>query len=242
MTIRIFQRGFNFSQDGPGNRLVYHLHGCNIHCPWCSNPEGFEPNSVTVQTVDELVEEVLCSRMMFFEGGGVTLTGGEVTVQFDAVKELLTKLHAARVNTCIETNGICERLPQLFDVLDLLIMDIKHYDPVFHKQITGASNKTTICNITEAIRRQQPLSLRIPLIGGFNASDQDAKGFVRLFQELQLPANVSLELLPYHEYGRAKYEKLGIPYPMDDRAKVSAKQVHAFRMILENAGYQTIVT
>ena len=242
MNIRIFQRGFNFSQDGPGNRLVYHLSGCNIHCPWCSNPEGFDRNSSTVYTVDALTEEVLRSRMMFFDGGGVTLTGGEVTVQLDSAKELLTRLHAAGINTCIETNGICERLPELFDVLDLLIMDIKHYDPAFHKKVTGLSNEITVNNISEAIRKHQPLNLRIPLIGGFNTSDQDAKGFVRLFRDLQLPADVPLELLPYHEFGRAKYEKLGMLYPMDDGAKVSSKQLHSFRRVLESAGFMTIVT
>ena len=40
MTIEYFQKGFNYNQDGPGNRLVYHLAGCNMRCPWCSNPEG----------------------------------------------------------------------------------------------------------------------------------------------------------------------------------------------------------
>ena len=91
--IRIFQKGFNFSQDGPGNRLVYHLQGCNLRCPWCSNPEGLALEGGTPCSIAELVAEVQRSRMMFFDGGGVTLTGGEVTLQFPAVKEFLTQLH-----------------------------------------------------------------------------------------------------------------------------------------------------
>lgn len=74
MELRVFQRGFNFSQDGPGNRLVFHLQGCNLRCPWCSNPEGLTMEGGWVATPEALSEEAIRSRLMFFEGGGVTLT------------------------------------------------------------------------------------------------------------------------------------------------------------------------
>lgn len=85
--LKLIQKGFNYSQDGSGNRLVYHLQGCNMHCPWCSNSEGLSFDGVMMhrknQTsgriktklscveyhVKELVDEVLRSRRMFFEGG-----------------------------------------------------------------------------------------------------------------------------------------------------------------------------
>lgn len=238
--LRIFQKGFNFSQDGPGNRLVYHLQGCNLRCPWCSNPEGLSPDGGTVYTVDAVVEEVLRSRMLFFEGGGVTLTGGEVTVQFEPVRELLTRLHEAGIHTCIETNGICPRLPELFPVLDLLIMDIKHYDPEKHRQVTGASNAVTVDNIRAALEAGQELALRIPLIGGFNASPEDAEGFVKLLSGLE--GTFTLELLPYHEYGRDKYAMLGLNYLMGPEAKVSPERLREFTAILKAGGLFLIKT
>ena len=90
MTIEYFQKGFNYNQDGPGNRLVYHLAGCNMRCPWCSNPEGVaagRPGNRR-EDVEKIAEAVIAAKPMFFDGGGLTLTGGEATVQFDAVKEV----------------------------------------------------------------------------------------------------------------------------------------------------------
>ncbi len=238
--MRIFQKGFNFSQDGPGNRLVYHLQGCNLRCPWCSNPEGLAFQGGKEYTVDAVVDEVLRSRIMFFDGGGVTLTGGEVTLQFDAVKELLTKLHNKGIHTCIETNGISPRLPELFPVLDLLIMDIKHWDPQKHKSVTGASNTQTLQNIQKALDAKQPLALRIPLIGGFNASLEDAKAFAALLGNL--PGDFTLELLAYHEYGKDKYKSLGLDYTMGPEAKISRQQLTAYTEILKAAGLSVIKT
>ena len=108
--MRIFQKGFNFSQDGPGNRLVYHLQGCNLHCPWCSNPEGLSVRGGEEYTVNALVEEVLRSRMMFFEGGGVTLTGGEPMMQPEACLEIARAAHAAGKNVWCYTGFTFEAL------------------------------------------------------------------------------------------------------------------------------------
>ena len=132
----ILQKGFNYSQDGPGNRLVYHLQGCNFRCKWCSNPESMEKVSSQAKnyTVDELADEVSRSRMMFFDGGGVTFTGGEATVQADELIELLKLLKSNGVHTCIETNGSSERLSEIADYVDYLIVDMKHYDDEQHRK------------------------------------------------------------------------------------------------------------
>lgn len=240
--LHIFQKGFNFSQDGPGNRLVYHLQGCNLRCPWCSNPEGLARIGATGYEINDLVAEVLRSKLMFFDGGGVTLTGGEVTMQFDAVQEFLTRLHETGIHTCIETNGICKRLPELFPVLDLLIMDIKHYDPALHQNVTGLPNHFTIENIAAAIRAEQKLALRIPLIGGFNAEETDAHGFATLLTELGVAGNATVELLAYHEYGKDKYASLGMEYTMTEQARVTKAQVQSYTEILEAAGLTVIHT
>ena len=71
-SLYVFRKGFNYSQDGPGNRLVYHLKGCNLRCPWCSNPEGMDfarPGDAAV-TTEDLVARALRSKPMFFDGGG----------------------------------------------------------------------------------------------------------------------------------------------------------------------------
>lgn len=240
--LRVFQKGFNFSQDGPGNRLVYHLQGCNLRCPWCSNPEGLDINGGKEYSTEELMEEVKRSSLMFFDGGGVTLTGGEVTMQFAGTKEFLTSLHRENIHTCIETNGICRQLPELFPVLDLLIMDVKHYDSAVHKTVTGLPNDFTIQNITAALDAAQPLALRIPLIGGYNASEEDARGFAALFTGLGVPGKATVELLAYHEYGKSKYEKLGMTYTMTENARVSREQIRVYTEILEAAGLTVIKT
>jgi pyruvate formate lyase activating enzyme len=240
--LHVFQKGFNFSQDGPGNRLVYHLQGCNLRCPWCSNPEGLALTGGKEYSIDELMEEVQRSKLMFFDGGGVTLTGGEVTMQFSTVKEFLTRLHQEGIHTCIETNGICKRLPELFPVLDLLIMDVKHHDPAIHAAVTGLPNHFTLENIEAALAAGQPLALRIPLIGGFNASEADAHAFAALFQQLGVPGKATVELLTYHEYGKDKYASLGMDYTMTADAKVSREQLRVYKEILETAGLTLINT
>ena len=240
--MRIFQKGFNFSQDGPGNRLVYHLQGCNLRCPWCSNPEGLVSDCGEERSIEDLVAEVNRSKLMFFDGGGVTLTGGEVCMQFSQLRALLSALHREGIHTCIETNGIHPNLPVLFPDLDLLIMDIKHYDPAIHKAVTGAENRLTQQNIVAALASEQALALRIPLIGGFNADVQDAHGFARLLTELGVPGKATVELLPYHEYGKDKYVRLGLPYTMGPKAKVTRQQVQAVKAVLEEAGICVICT
>ena len=238
----LFQKGFHYNQDGPGNRLIYHLQGCNLRCPWCSNPEGLSFEGGTGHSVASLVDEVKRSRPMFFDGGGLTLTGGEVTCQADAALRLLRETHGMGVSTCIETNGISERLPEFFPFLDLLIMDVKHHDPETHRAVTGAPNGRTLANLACALQSGVKTLVRIPLIGTFNASKADARAFAAIFRSVKEYGDLAVELLTYHEYGRTKYEKLGLPYTMGADAFVSADAFRRFSDILRDADIKLIKT
>lgn len=201
--MKILQKGFNYSQDGPGNRLVYHLQGCNFHCKWCSNPESMNGDNPTDKnyTVDELADEVSRSRMMFFDGGGVTFTGGECTLQHGELKSLLQKIKDMNINTAIETNGSSEFLPKIAEYVDYLIIDFKHYDTDMHKKWIGADNSSVKRNIEYFFKTGRQIHIRIPLIKGVNDSPD---GFVNYFSQFDT-SNAVFEFLPYHEFGKDKW-------------------------------------
>lgn len=227
MKLLVFQKGFNYSQDGPGNRLVYHLQGCNLRCAWCSNPEGIQPGGTLMQATgkqklscQEYETEVLAAeaqscREMFFEGGGVTLTGGEPTLQYDAVNELLARLQAGGIHTVMETNGLHPRLTALLPLIDYLIMDVKHADGAIHRKFTGADNTQALKNLRDILALGRQVAIRIPLVNGFNASEADAEQFLALFKSLPMES-ATVELLRYHEYGKDKWAQCGMEYTITD--------------------------
>ncbi len=214
--IFIFQKGFNYSQDGPGNRLVYHLCGCNLKCPWCSNPEGMEITEKAEKlSVENIVKEAISCRMMFIDGGGVTLTGGEVTCQKAAVSNLLKKLKENNIHTCIETNASLTDCDEIFSEVDYMIADFKSPFADKSKSVTGAYINTIKNNLVSRAKTGKPLLIRIPLINSFNNSPEDAVAFADFFENLQEESNndnLFFEILTYHEYGKEKYEKLGKSY------------------------------
>ena len=215
--LHIFQKGFNYSQDGPGNRLVYHLKGCNLKCPWCSNPEVINPNNSLGYSmeVSEVLKEILRSAPMFFEGGGVTFTGGECTLQLPALIELFELLKKEGINTAIETNGTNKDLEKLFPFLDYLIMDLKHSDEKILKEVTGADLAVIKSNLLKAREQNKRLFLRIPLINTFNADEKTVNAFLEYFKEINYE-NLTVELLKYHEYGKDKWEQNGLTYKFKD--------------------------
>lgn len=240
MTVSVFQKGFNYAQDGTGNRLVYHLQGCNLACPWCSNPEGMSFEGGHILTVEEIVEECLRCRPMFFDGGGVTFTGGECTCQFESLKKILSALKQAGISTAIETNGTSPRLPELFPLLDELIMDCKHPDSDRHRRFTGHGNEQIVANLHTALRVHPRILIRMPLIGGFNASEETIRRFASLFVD-ENTANARFELLLYHEYGKDKWEKCGKLYTMKD-AFVTEEDRLNYESILRDRGLQVVRT
>lgn len=282
--MKIFQKGFNYSQDGDGNRLVYHLQGCNMHCPWCANPEGMDIHGVMVadeewilesicphgairetevdrticrqcekkecitchdtkgmylsykeSSVEEIKEEILANEMMFYDGGGVTFTGGEATLQFEELLEVLKFCKEKGIHTAIETNGSHKRLPELFPYIDQLIMDCKLVCEEKHLKYMGVSAKTVLENIRKAAKEHRKLHVRVPLVGGVNDSVDDRVDFLKFFKEIQ-GENVTFEILLYHEFGKKKWKQCGYDYQMDEKAHVDPEVREAFKSEIISLG------
>lgn len=286
MKIKVFQKGFNFSQDGPGNRLVYHLQGCNMACMWCSNPEGInEKGSImmSLDTIDEacpkgaivdgvfdsklckgcdrpclenkdtslslsykeyefddLIDEAISCKPMFFSSGGVTFTGGEPTLNLPLLTRLLKELKAQEINTTIETNATHPDLMSIIDYVDYLIMDLKHYNKEKHRIATKVSSALIKRNI-EQISQIKPFLLRIPLIGGFNDDLTDAQGFIDHLENVN-KENIKVEFLQFHEYGKHKWAQCGLTYAMTGNEYVSNERVKEFSQAFENAGFKVVNT
>lgn len=231
----IFQKGFNYSQDGPGNRLVYHLQGCNMRCLWCSNPEGMELIGGREYSPEEIVAECVRSKMMFFSGGGVTFTGGEATLQKDDLIETLRGLRQEKIHTAIETNATSPHLPSIAEYVDYLIMDFKHYDGDVLKKYTGVGCDTVKKNYEYFCSVGRQLHVRIPLINHVNADD--AEVFAEYFSGFDTQRCV-FEFLPYHEYGKEKWKS---EYKMSD-AFVSREQLAKFYETFGQYDLNTIKT
>lgn len=292
--MKVFQKGFNYSQDGPGNRLVCHMQGCNMRCPWCSNPEGLLPegilmtdekwleeflcpfgaikdkvlnrqiceqcesrdcvtrhrsrgivHSCTEIAEGELAQEIIAGEMMFYDGGGVTFTGGECTLQFEELMQVLKLVKQVGINTCIETNGSHPHLAKLFPYVDHLIMDCKQVNGEKHRQWTGISNKRILENLELAAELHPSVHIRVPLIGGVNDSEEDMEKFLQFFDRISehgTRKNVSFELLRYHEYGKKKWAACGWTYKMTEEAKIDAATVRAFIGRIREAGLTYVET
>ena len=191
--------------------------------------------------IDQIVEEAMDCSPMYFDNGGITLTGGEPTAQFEAVTRLLTKLKEKGIHTAIETNATHPDLDKVLSLIDQPIIDFKHYDSQIHKEYTCVGNETIKRNIAKVSESQQKAFIRIPLIGGFNADQKDISGFVRFFSGLD-NENLCFEFLRYHEYGKDKWKKCGMEYQMDARAYVGKEMVDRFKDVFKSHGLKVIAT
>ena len=233
--MKIFFKGFNYSEDGPGNRLVYHLQGCNMHCPWCSNPEGMSLAGGTEYSTEQIVHECIRGRAMFFSGGGVTFTGGEATLQWEDLLEVLKQLRAANIHTAIETNGTSPHLPEIQKHVDYMMMDFKHYDKEVFRNFTGAHIDPLLRNYEYLCGIGRQLHIRIPLINHVNV--EDPEGFAEILSRFDT-SNVVFEFLPYHEYGKKKWKT---EYQITD-GFVSADQLRRFQKVFAEYHLKTIHT
>ena len=203
--------------DGPGIRFVVFFQGCPMRCLYCHNPDTWSTEGGTGMTVDELLAAYGRNRG-FYRQGGITATGGEPLLQLPFLTELFTAAKEQGIHTCLDTSGIVyrpgrqEEFDALFVATDLVLLDIKHADPQGHRQLTGQDQSPVLAFAHALEEAKVPMIVRHVVVSGLTDLPQELTALGRLiapFRNLK-----GLEVLPYHTMGAAKYEALGIPYPL----------------------------
>lgn len=236
---RIFDIQRYSIHDGNGIRTIVFLKGCVLRCRWCCNPESqnYKIETMMVQgepkvigedvTVAGVMETVEKDRPYYRRtGGGLTLSGGESLCQPTFARDLLRAAYESGISTAMESMGCAEYrvIEELLPYLDQYLLDIKHMNSAKHKEFTGRGNELMLENAKKiADSKMTELSIRIPVIPGFNDTEQEIREIAAFTRKL---GNVKrLHLLPYHRLGQDKYEGLGRPYLMGNVEPPESEQM-----------------
>lgn len=188
-------------------------------------------------TVDEVMEEVLKDRVFYKNSkGGATLSGGKPLIYAEFVEELLMKLKKENIHTAVDTCGCVDFkvLERVSRYTDLFLYDLKTMDDEKHILYTGVSNINIIDNLIKLSEIHNNINLRLPLIEGINADEDNILGILRLIKKTNIK---KVSLLPYHDIAMHKYEKLGREY-YEYMKRPADEKLEEFKGIFEKEGYK----
>ena len=190
----------------------------------------------------EEIFSIILEDYLFYlnSNGGVTLGGGEPTMQPDLALTLLKKCKKYDIHTAIETCGYTEWkvLEALSEYLDLIFFDIKHMSPDIHKKITGVSNEKILNNAIKVLEREVPIVIRIPIIKGINDNEENLTNTMEFLKKNNKKGKIQrIELLPYHKLGINKYKKLAMTYELEDLQRPSQTSLNEAELLVSSFGF-----
>lgn len=203
--------------DGPGTRLVVFLSGCPLRCQYCHNPDTWRRRDGEEKDAGELVH--LMRRYQPFidmAGGGFTISGGEPLQQAPFTRTLLESAQAVGLHTALDTCGFLGRRADdaLLDAADLILLDLKAGSDETHRRLTGRPIAPVRDFAERLADRGDRVWVRHVLVPGFTDDPGEVDNIAAFAARL---GNVDrVEVLPFHKLGAPKYEKLGVPFRLED--------------------------
>ena len=239
-----------------------------IRCGACSEP-GFTVDDCPTTarelcgreyTMDELMAEVEKERdIMEDSGGGVTLCGGEPLMHPEDTLAILRELGRRGFHRTVDTSLYAK--PEVVDAVaaecELLLIDLKLMDSEKHRRYTGVGNELILENIRRVAETGHNFRIRIPIIEGVNADEENIEATARFLSSLSIlysplqakrtgsSAPLTLHLLPYHDVGRDKHLRMMPPTPYNPQgypmAVPSEKTLQRCRQQLESHGLRVVI-
>ncbi|MDU5315992.1 MAG: pyruvate formate-lyase-activating protein [Varibaculum cambriense] len=227
--------------DGPGTRLTLFLSGCPLRCQYCHNPDTFQMRSGHAVTLNDVFKLVKRYRAIFkVTGGGLTISGGEALMQVKFVRNLLRRCHQEGIHTCLDTSGFLGANLADADLknLDLVLLDVKSGDEATYHEVTGRPLVPTITFGDRLAEAKVPVWVRFVLVPGLT---DDPENIAKLAQIARRWPNLErLEILPFHQMARDKWENLGLNYQLADTPVPTKDQVEAAKNIMREQGIQQV--
>jgi pyruvate formate lyase activating enzyme len=202
--------------DGPGIRFVLFMQGCALQCQYCHNPDSWDTQIGKTVTVDDILAEIE-PYLSYYQGsgGGITVSGGEPTLQAPFVADLFKACKEKwNLHTTLDSSGFCEstHAEALLSYTDLVLLDLKQMNNKRHQVLTGQPNDRILKFARWLSDRGTAMWVRHVLVPGRTDSEED---LVALGQFIGSLSGVErFEILPYHRMGIYKWEQLNKPYAL----------------------------
>jgi pyruvate formate lyase activating enzyme len=179
-------------------------------------------------------------KPFFGKKGGITFSGGEPTLQAAALLPLFEELKANDIHICLDSNGGIwnDQVEKLLGLTDLVLLDVKEFNPERHFNLTGKSNEQTLQTAKWLEEHQHPFWLRYVLVPGYSDSEEDIRGLGEHFDSYKSIQRV--EILPYHRLGVHKYEAMGWEYKLKEVKENTPEQLEQAQKLF-NEYFQTVV-
>ena len=226
--------------DGPGLRLVVFLQGCRFRCLYCANPDTIALKGGTPTSPEEILKMAVSQKPFFGKKGGITFSGGEPTLQAEALLPLFSELKANGIHTCLDTNGGIwdHQVEKLLELTDLVLLDVKEFNPKRHYNLTGQSNEQTLRTAKWLEDHGRSLWLRYVLVPGYSDFEEDIRELGKHFESYKSIQRV--EILPYHRLGVHKYEAMGWEYKLNEVKENTPKQLERAKALFSEY-FKTVV-
>jgi pyruvate formate lyase activating enzyme len=202
--------------DGPGLRFVIFLTGCLLRCQYCHNPDTWHKMNGRPATVSHVMREIAkFAQVLKISGGGITISGGEPVVQYPFMMEIFRRSKALGLHTCLDTAGRLGARLSDEDLMqiDLNILDIKSGDPAVYQKVTGHPLQPTLDYARRLSDLGRPLWARFVLVPGLTDDYDNVEKVAEICAGLASLKRV--EILRFHQMGREKWHRLGIPYLLE---------------------------
>lgn len=199
--------------DGPGIRVVIFFNGCKLRCKYCHNPETWVKRDNNMST-EEVFNKIMRCEPYFRNNGGVTFSGGEPLLHSEFIIELSKMLKKENIHLALDTAGVGDgNYEEILNLIDLVLLDVKHTDPEGYKFITGRE-MNEVNNFIEVLNKlNKKVWIRQVVVPGITDTEEY---MLSLKEYLKKINNIErIDLLPYHTMGIEKYKNLGIKYPLE---------------------------
>lgn len=232
MMVNLFNIQHFSTADGPGIRTTIFLGGCNLHCPWCHNPECFVNEKLLEM---EEVQAHILHDIDFYNrsNGGVTISGGDPLCSPEVSLALLNFCKLHNINTAFDTSLSAET-PQLREIAalcDIFLVDMKTRNKAKFAEACGGDLDVVDKNMQQLQKSGANILFRIPLIPDFNMNEADINAIIAYISHF----NYSVTLLPFHRLAAPKYEKMGMKWKYADMPAPTSEAVSAIEKQFETA-------